>query len=90
MACGPRYGAWGGQLQLSASGSFRESAEADLKQLKALCKDAGKLKVSGPSTLEKFPEAYNAGSERYGATDPFAIANEWKEILAAREAAATS
>ena len=61
---------------------------ADLKQLKALCKDLVKLKVSGPSTLEKFQEAYNAGSDRYGATDPFAIANEWKQILAAREAAA--
>ena len=47
-----------------------------------------KLKVSGPSTLEKFQEAYNAGADRYGATDPFAIANEWKQILTAREAAA--
>jgi len=61
---------------------------ADLKQLTALCKDLVKIKVSGPSTLEKFQEAYHAGSERYGATDPFAIANEWKQILAAREAAA--
>ena len=61
---------------------------ADLPQLKSICKDVLKLKVSGLSTLDKFQEAYIAGAERYGATDPFAIANEWKQILAAREAAA--
>jgi len=61
---------------------------ADLLQLKSICKDVVKIKVSGSSTLEKFEEAYKAGIERYGVTDPFAIAGEWKQILAAREAAA--
>ena len=72
----------------TAADFVETDSAADLKQLKALCKDLVKIKVSGESTLEKFQEAYNAGSERYGATDPFAIANEWKQILAAREAAA--
>jgi len=60
---------------------------ADLPQLKAICRDVVKLKVAGPSTLEKFQEAYKAGIERYNAADPFAIATEWKQVLAARKAA---
>jgi deoxyribose-phosphate aldolase len=61
---------------------------ADLAQLKALGKDILKIKISGPSTLDKFQECYKAGIERYGAADAFAIADEWKQAIAAREAAA--
>jgi deoxyribose-phosphate aldolase len=61
---------------------------ADLLQLKTICKDVVKIKVAGESTLAKFEEAYKAGIDRYTTADPFAIANEWKQILAAREAAA--
>ena len=61
----------------------------DLALLKSICKDVVKIKASGAEgTLAKFTEAYNAGCERYGAVDAFAIADEWKKELAAREAAA--
>jgi deoxyribose-phosphate aldolase len=61
---------------------------ADLPLLKAIGKDLVKLKVSGPATLESFQRAYGGGAERYGTTDPFPILEEWKRILAEREAAA--
>ncbi|MFN0103789.1 MAG: deoxyribose-phosphate aldolase [Bryobacteraceae bacterium] len=63
----------------------------DLALLKSVCKDLVRLKAHGAiGTLEKFAEAYNAGCERFGSTDVFALADEWKRILAAREAAAVT
>ncbi|MBI2689750.1 MAG: deoxyribose-phosphate aldolase [Acidobacteria bacterium] len=62
---------------------------ADLTLLKTICKDAVKIKASGAiGTLERFNEAYSAGCERFGSTDVFAVADEWKKVLAEREAAA--
>lgn len=61
----------------------------DLTLLKSICKDVVKIKASGAEgTLDKFTEAYNAGCERFGSTGVFAIADEWKKVLAAREEAA--
>jgi deoxyribose-phosphate aldolase len=67
---------------------IESNSVADIPLLKRICKEVVNLKVSGPPTLEKFQGAYIAGAERYGVIDPFAIASEWKQILAAREAAA--
>lgn len=62
---------------------------ADLALLKSVCKDVVRIKANGAAgTLEKFIEAYNAGCERFGSTEVFAVADEWKKVLAEREAAA--
>lgn len=62
---------------------------ADLALLKTICKDVVRIKASGAEgTLAKFEEAYLAGCERFGSTDVFTVADEWKRILAEREAAA--
>lgn len=62
---------------------------ADLALLKSICKDVVRLKAAGaPGTLEKFTEAYQAGCERFGTTDAFAVIAAWKNVLAEREAAA--
>lgn len=60
---------------------------ASLPLLKTICKDVVKLKVSSAGTLEHFLHAYNAGCERYGSADPFAIADEWKRSLEALNSA---
>jgi len=62
---------------------------ADLALLKSVCKDVVHVKAAGAEgTWEKFIEAYNAGCERFGSTNVFAVADAWKRILAEREAAA--
>jgi deoxyribose-phosphate aldolase len=61
---------------------------ADLPLLKTICKDVVKINLSGDATLASFEAAYKAGCERYGSPDVFAIADEWKQVLAEREAAA--
>ena len=62
---------------------------AGLPLLKAICKDVMKLKASpSPASLETFNHAYAAGADRFGSTSVFAIADEWKKILAGREAEA--
>ncbi|MBL8239435.1 MAG: hypothetical protein JNM66_18565 [Bryobacterales bacterium] len=63
-------------------------AASDLPLLNTICKDVVKRKLSGPATLAGFEAAYTAGCERYGSPDAFAIAEEWRQVLAAREAAA--
>jgi deoxyribose-phosphate aldolase len=68
---------------------FLETDNAgDLRLLKTICKDVLQLKVAGPGSLEAFQAAYLAGAERYSSPDVIAIADLWKDELAAREAAA--
>lgn len=62
---------------------------ADIALLKSICKDVVKIKASGAEgTLDKFMEAYNAGCERFGSKNAFDVADDWKKVLAEREAAA--
>lgn len=62
---------------------------ADLALLKTICKDVVRIKASGAEgSLVKFEEAYFAGCDRFGSKDVFTVADEWKLVLAEREAAA--
>lgn len=61
----------------------------DLALLKRIGRDRVQIKAGGAKgTLEKFIEAYNAGCERYGSTGALLVLEEWKKVLAEREAAA--
>lgn len=62
---------------------------ADLTLLKTICKDVVRIKLSANEpALAHFTEGYLAGIERYASPAVFAVADEWKAVLAEREAAA--
>jgi deoxyribose-phosphate aldolase len=59
----------------------------DLALMKSILKDRVKMKASGGvRTLERAFEVYNAGCDRFGATATAVILEDWKRILAEREA----
>jgi deoxyribose-phosphate aldolase len=58
----------------------------DLAQMKAILKDRVRMNATGVATFEQAMAVYNAGCDRFSTTAPAAILDEWKRILAEREA----
>lgn len=58
----------------------------DLAQMKAILKDRVRMSANGVGTFEQAMAVYNAGCDRFSTTTPAAILDEWKRILAEREA----